>query len=339
MNKTFIIAEIGVNHNADFKLAVEMIEAAANCGVDAIKFQTAIPELVQTSKAPKAEYQKVTTGNAEESQLEMSRKFHFTHDIFPLLKNEVEKRGKIFLSTAFDLKSLDYLTSMGETIYKIPSGEITNLPYLRAIASRAKEVYISTGMATMEEVEAAVNALLAAGQTKDQITVLQCNTEYPTPISDVNLFAMVEMGKKLGLKYGYSDHTPGIDIAIAAVAMGATIIEKHFTTDKSLPGPDQQASLDPTEFKAMVFSIRNIELALGNGIKTPSNSEIKNKFIARRSIFTSRDILEGEILTMENLVILRPESGISPMHIDEFIGKPAKMNIPKQTQIDWAHIQ
>lgn len=338
MKKTFIIAEIGVNHNADFNLAVEMIEAAANCGVDAIKFQTAIPELVQTTSAPKAEYQKVTTGNADESQLEMSRKFHFKHDIFPLLKQEVEKRGKMFLSTAFDLKSLDYLTSMGETIYKIPSGEITNLPYLRAIASRAKEVYISTGMATMDEVEAAVTALLAAGQTKEQITVLQCNTEYPTPVSDVNLLAMVEMGKKLGLKYGYSDHTPGIEISVAAVALGATIIEKHFTTDKTLPGPDQQASLDPTEFKAMVDAIRNIEKALGNGVKSPSPSESKNKFIARRSIFSSRDIKAGEIFSMENLVILRPESGISPMRIDEFIGKPAKMNIPKQTQIEWEHI-
>lgn len=339
MNKTFIIAEIGVNHNADFELAVEMIEAAANCGVDAIKFQTAVPELVQTSSAPKADYQKVTTGNADESQLEMSRKFHFTHDIFPLLKQEVEKRGKMFLSTAFDLKSLDYLTSMGESIYKIPSGEITNLPYLRAIAQRASEVYISTGMATFEEVEAAVNALLEAGQTKEQITVLQCNTEYPSPYNDVNLLAMVEMGKKLGLKYGYSDHTPGIEISVAAVALGATIIEKHFTTDKSLPGPDQQASLDPAEFKAMVDAIRNIELALGNPEKRTSPSEAKNKFIARRSIFTSRDIEVGEILSMDNLVILRPESGISPMLIDEFIGKPVLCSIPKQTAIDWSHIQ
>ncbi len=339
MKSTFIIAEIGVNHNADFDLAVEMIESASKCGVDAIKFQTAIPELVQTSSAPKAEYQKVTTGNAEESQLEMSRKFHFTHDIFPLLKQEVEKRGKMFLSTAFDLKSLEYLTNMGETIYKIPSGEITNLPYLRAIASRAKEVYISTGMATMEEVEAAVNALLDAGQTKEQITVLQCNTEYPTPVSDVNLLAMVEMGKKLGLKYGYSDHTPGIEISIAAVALGATIIEKHFTTDKSLPGPDQQASLDPIEFKAMVDAIRNVDVAMGNGIKSPSVSESKNKFIARRSIFTSRDIEAGEILSMDNLVILRPESGLSPMLIDEFIGKPVKVAIPKQSQLEWEHIK
>jgi len=339
MTKTFIIAEIGVNHNADFNLAVDMIEAASNCGVDAIKFQTAVPELVQTSSAPKADYQKVTTGNADESQLEMSRKFHFTHDIFPLLKQEVEKRGKMFLSTAFDLKSLDYLTSMGESIYKIPSGEITNLPYLRAIAQRASEVYISTGMATFDEVEAAVNALLASGQTKEQITVLQCNTEYPTPVSDVNLLAMVEMGKKLGLKYGYSDHTPGIEISVAAVALGATIIEKHFTTDKSLPGPDQQASLDPIEFKAMVDAIRNIEKALGSPEKKTSPSEAKNKFIARRSIFSSRDIEAGEILSLDNLVILRPESGISPMFIDEFIGKPALSEIPKQTALDWSHIK
>ncbi len=339
MTKTFIIAEIGVNHNADFNLAVDMIEAASNCGVDAIKFQTAVPELVQTSSAPKADYQKVTTGNADESQLEMSRKFHFTHDIFPLLKQEVEKRGKMFLSTAFDLKSLDYLTSMGESIYKIPSGEITNLPYLRAIAQRASEVYISTGMATFDEVEAAVNALLASGQTKEQITVLQCNTEYPTPVSDVNLLAMVEMGKKLGLKYGYSDHTPGIEISVAAVALGATIIEKHFTTDKSLPGPDQQASLDPIEFKAMVDAIRNIEKALGSPEKKTSPSEAKNKFIARRSIFSSRDIEAGEILSLDNLVILRPESGISPMFIDEFIGKPALSAIPKQTALDWSHIK
>ncbi len=339
MTKTFIIAEIGVNHNADFNLAVDMIEAASNCGVDAIKFQTAVPELVQTSSAPKADYQKVTTGNADESQLEMSRKFHFTHDIFPLLKQEVEKRGKMFLSTAFDLKSLDYLTRMGESIYKIPSGEITNLPYLRAIAQRASEVYISTGMATFDEVEAAVNALLASGQTKEQITVLQCNTEYPTPVSDVNLLAMVEMGKKLGLKYGYSDHTPGIEISVAAVALGATIIEKHFTTDKSLPGPDQQASLDPIEFKAMVDAIRNIEKALGSPEKKTSPSEAKNKFIARRSIFSSRDIEAGEILSLDNLVILRPESGISPMFIDEFIGKPALSAIPKQTALDWSHIK
>ncbi len=339
MTKTFIIAEIGVNHNADFNLAVDMIEAASNCGVDAIKFQTAVPELVQTSSAPKADYQKVTTGNADESQLEMSRKFHFTHDIFPLLKQEVEKRGKMFLSTAFDLKSLDYLTRMGESIYKIPSGEITNLPYLRAIAQRASEVYISTGMATFDEVEAAVNALLASGQTKEQITVLQCNTEYPTPVSDVNLLAMVEMGKKLGLKYGYSDHTPGIEISVAAVALGATIIEKHFTTDKSLPGPDQQASLDPIEFKAMIDAIRNIEKALGSPEKKTSPSEAKNKFIARRSIFSSRDIEAGEILSLDNLVILRPESGISPMFIDEFIGKPALSAIPKQTALDWSHIK
>lgn len=339
MNKTIIIAEIGVNHNADFDLAVKMIEAAANCGADIIKFQTAIPELVQTGTAPKAEYQKITTGKEDESQLEMSRKFHFAHEVFPKLKSEVEKRGKMFLSTAFDLKSLDFLTDMGETIYKIPSGEITNLPYLRTIAKRAKQVYISTGMATITEVEAAINSLLEAGQSKDQIIVLQCNTEYPTPMTDVNLKAMVSMGQKFGIKYGYSDHTPGIEIPIAAVAMGACLIEKHFTIDRSLPGPDQKASLIPSEFKAMVDSIRNVELALGKDEKHTSKSEEKNKYIARRSIFAARDIKAGEILSMENLVMLRPESGISPMFVDQFVGKPLKADISKHTALNWDHIK
>ena len=338
MNKTFIIAEIGVNHNADFNLAVEMIEAAAQTGVDAIKFQTAIPELVQTRLAPKAEYQKVTTGNADESQLEMSRKFHFQHDTFPLLKAEVEKRGKLFLSTAFDLKSLDYLTQMGETIYKIPSGEITNLPYLRAIAQRAKTIYLSTGMANFEEVEAAVNALLNEGQSKENITVLQCNTEYPSPFEDVNLLAMVEMGKRLGINYGLSDHTPGIEASIAAVALGATLIEKHFTTDRNLPGPDQHASLLPSEFSALVSSIRNIEKAMGSAEKSPSPSESKNKYIARRSIYAARNIKAGEVLSMDNLVVLRPEGGISPMLIDKFIGQMAICDIPAQSALSWDHI-
>ena len=337
--KTFIIAEIGVNHNANFDLAVQMIEAAAACGVDAIKFQTAIPELVQTRQAPKAEYQKVTTGNADESQLEMSRKFHFAHDAFPKLKAEVEKHSVQFLSTAFDLKSLDYLTSMGETVYKIPSGEITNLPYLRAIAQRASQVYISTGMATFEEVEAAVNALLEAGQKREQITVLQCNTEYPSPFEDVNLNAMVEMGRRLGLAYGLSDHTPGIEASIAAVAMGAILIEKHFTTDRSLPGPDQHASLIPSEFEALVKGIRRVELAMGSAEKKPSPSEAKNKFIARRSVFAAVDLPAGTVLSMDNLVVLRPEGGISPMRIDELIGRTLNCDLSAQTAISWDHLE
>ena len=323
MNKTFIIAEIGINHNANLGLAIEMIEAAAATGVDAIKFQTAIPELVQTANAPKADYQKHTTDNPEESQLEMSKKFHFEHSVFITLKSEVEKRGKIFLSTAFDLKSLDFLSNLGENVYKIPSGEITNLPYLREIAKRAKTVYISTGMATFAEVKDAVAVLLDGGVPSEYITILQCNTEYPSPFEDVNLLAMVDMGNKLGCKYGLSDHTPGIEASIAAVALGATLIEKHFTTDRSLPGPDQHASLMPFEFAELVKSIRNVEKAMGTVIKMPTPSEIKNKYVARRSIYISKNVKKGDILNMDNLIMLRPEAGISPMNIDEVFGKVA----------------
>lgn len=323
MNKTFIIAEIGVNHNANLELAIEMIDAAALTGVDAIKFQTAIPELVQTVDAPKADYQKQTTDNPEESQLEMSKKFHFEHSAFITLKREVENRGKIFLSTAFDLQSLDFLSSIGEKVYKIPSGEITNLPYIREIAKRANTVYLSTGMATFGEVRDAVSVLLNGGVLSDNIIILQCNTEYPSPFEDVNLLAMVDMGNKLGLKYGLSDHTPGIEASIAAVALGASLIEKHFTTDRNLPGPDQHASLIPSEFTSLVNSIRNVEKSMGKTEKNPTPSEIKNKYVARRSIYISNDIKKGEILSLENLIMLRPEAGISPMKIDDIVGKVA----------------
>ena len=329
MKPTLIIAEIGVNHNADWNLAVDMIQAAAKSGADVIKFQAAIPELVQTMLAPMAEYQVVNTGK-EESQLEMSRKFHFAHDIFPQLKAEVEKYGKVFMSTAFDLKSLDLLVSMGETTYKIPSGEITNLPYLRAIGTRSQKVLLSTGMATWQEVQDAVQVLLTCGLSKSQLTVLQCNTEYPTPFKDVNLKAMVSMGENLGLEYGYSDHTLGIEAAIAAVALGATVIEKHFTTDNSLPGPDQKASLEPTVFAEMVRCIRNIEMALGSDVKQPTESEAKNKFIARRGVFSAAAIAAGESFTLDNLVVLRPELGLSPMLIDQVLGKKARRNLPPQ---------
>jgi len=329
MKSTIIIAEIGVNHNADLDLAISMIQAAVESGADIIKFQTAIPELVQTVQAPMAEYQIVNT-HKEESQLEMSRKFHFAHEVFPRLKKEVEKRGKKFMSTAFDMKSLDLLTSMGETTYKIPSGEITNLPFLREVALRARKVLLSTGMATWNEVKDAVHVLLACGMKKSQITVLQCNTAYPTPFEDVNLMAMVTMGENFNLKYGYSDHTPGIEAAIAAVALGATVIEKHFTTDHELPGPDQKASLEPVIFAAMVRGIRNIEKALGNGVKQPSVSETKNKFIARRGVFTARDIAAGEIFDLHNLIMLRPEMGLSPMYIDQVLGKKAVRDLPPQ---------
>ena len=329
MRRTLIIAEIGVNHNANWELAKAMIRSAAESGADVIKFQTAIPELVQTRLAPMAEYQVANTGK-QESQLEMSKKLHFAHEIYPRLKDEVEKFGKVFLSTAFDLESLNLLVAMGETTYKIPSGEITNLPYLRAIAAIAKKVLLSTGMASFSEVTEAVHVLTANGISKSGITVLQCNTEYPTPFCDVNLSAMISMGKNLGLEYGYSDHTLGIEAALAAVALGASVIEKHFTIDNNLQGPDQMVSLDPRSFALMVRSIRNVELALGDGIKKPSPSESKNKSIVRRSIFTAKALASGEVLTMDNLVVLRPEVGISPMCIDRVLGKAVIRNLPAQ---------
>jgi N-acetylneuraminate synthase len=333
MNPTLIIAEIGVNHNADWDLALQMIVAAVDSDADVIKFQTAIPELVQTQLAPMAQYQIESTG-MEETQLEMSRKFHFPLSIFPKLKSEVAARGKSFMSTAFDMKSLELLNRMGETRYKIPSGEITNLPYLRYIGGVAKTVLLSTGMATLAEVRDAVAALYDSGLRKEQLTILQCNTEYPTPAHDVNLNAMVNMGRELELSFGYSDHTQGFEIALAAVALGASVIEKHFTTDRNLPGPDQKSSLEPAEFKEMVRCIRNIEKALGNGVKAPSPSESRNRFVARRGIYAGKQLNVGDKLSLSNLVILRPEQGLSPMLIDQIVGKRVKKSIAFQSLIN-----
>jgi N-acetylneuraminate synthase len=327
-----IIAEIGVNHNADMDLAYRMISEAANSGADIIKFQTAVPELVQTKNAKMAEYQVKNTGN-KLSQLEMAKKIHFSIDKFALLKNEVERHGKVFMSTAFDMKSLGLLQSMGETEFKIPSGEITNLPYLRFIGSVAEKVIMSTGMATWSEVKDAIKVLSRCGVDKNNIIILQCNTEYPTPFNDVNLNAMVRMGEQLGVKYGYSDHTLGIEVAIAAVAMGAVLIEKHFTIDKKLPGPDQKVSLEPEEFKKMVDGIRNIESALGNFTKSPTLSELRNKEVVRRSVYSSRDLFKGDKVAMDDLVVLRPEQGLSPMKIDMLIGKRLKKDILFQNVI------
>ena len=327
-----IIAEIGINHNADLDLAIAMIREAAKSGADVIKFQTAVPELVQTKNAPMAEYQVKNTGK-KVSQLEMSRNFHFPLEVFSFLKSEVESYNKIFMSTAFDLKSLDFLTGLGEEYFKIPSGELTNLPYLREIGSRAKKVLMSTGMASWNEVQDALKVLLDCGLHKEQITILQCNTEYPTPFEDVNLKAMIWMGEQLNVRYGYSDHTPGIEAAIAAVALGARVIEKHFTIDKDLPGPDQKASLNPLEFQSLVRSIRNVENALGTYYKKPSPSEIKNKIVARRSVYTAHDISKGDILTLENLIVWRPETGGSPMRIDELIGRKAIRSMPPQFRL------
>jgi N,N'-diacetyllegionaminate synthase len=333
MAKTFIIAEVGVNHNADMELAYKLIDVAVSAGVDAVKFQTAIPELVVTGYAQKAGYQKETSG-AEESQLEMIRKIHFPIDAYDLIKAYCDKKKTIFLSTAFDLVSLEYLENLGQPYHKIPSGEITNLPYLRQIGRYGKPVIISTGMANLGEIEAALDILEQAGTPRDRITVLHCTTEYPTPMVDVNLRAMLTIRNAFGVAVGYSDHTSGIEVATAAVALGATMIEKHFTLDRNLPGPDHKASLEPDELKAMVAAIRNIEQALGDGIKRLSTSEAKNKSIVRRSLVAACTIRAGEVFSETNLVIKRPGLGLSPMRWDEVLGRKASRDFAADEMIE-----
>lgn len=336
--QSIIIAEAGVNHNADPELAREMIRAAKEAGADYVKFQTAVPELVISSVAPKAEYQKEMTGDGE-SQLDMCRKLHFPVDHYIEIKKYCEEVGIGFLSTPFDLVSLEFLISLGMDFIKIPSGEITNLPYLRRIGEAGIPVILSTGMSTLDEVETAIDVLTGKFDGKnwlkrDEITVLQCNTQYPTPYSDVNLLAMCEMKEKLGVEVGYSDHTVGIAIPLAAVALGARVIEKHFTMSRSLPGPDHKASLEPDELKEMVTQIRNVDAALGSGRKTVSESERPNIEVARKSLVAARDIKEGEIFTLENITVKRPGNGISPMKIDDVIGKIAKRDFPYDTLIE-----
>ena len=322
MNNVIIIAEAGVNHNGDYQRAVDMVYAAKEAGADYVKFQTAVPELVISSVAPKAEYQKETTGN-NESQLEMCRKIHLRLDDYLPLSQLCREVGIGFMSTPFDLVSIDCLASLGMDYWKIPSGEITNLPYLRKIASKGGKVILSTGMSEMPEIEAAMAVLQSGGIPRKDISLLHCNTQYPTPMRDVNLRAMEQLRSLHPGMVGYSDHTVGIEVPVAAVAMGASIIEKHFTLDKTLPGPDHRASLDPAELKAMVCAIRNIEQAIGNGEKHVSGSERPNIEIARKSIIAARDIQAGELLTEENLTVKRPGNGISPMRWDEVIGTRA----------------
>lgn len=322
MNNVIIIAEAGVNHNGDYQRAVDMVYAAKEAGADYVKFQTAVPELVISSVAPKAEYQKETTGN-NESQLEMCRKIHLRLDDYLPLSQLCREVGIGFISTPFDLVSIDCLASLGMDYWKIPSGEITNLPYLRKIASKGGKVILSTGMSEMPEIEAAMAVLQSGGIPRKDISLLHCNTQYPTPMRDVNLRAMEQLRSLHPGMVGYSDHTVGIEVPVAAVAMGASIIEKHFTLDKSLPGPDHRASLDPAELKAMVCAIRNIEQAIGNGEKHVSDSERPNIEIARKSIIAARDIQAGELLTEENLTVKRPGNGIAPMRWDEVIGTRA----------------
>ncbi len=317
-----IIAEAGVNHNGDYNRAVNMIYAAKEAGADYVKFQTAVPELVISSIAPKAEYQKETTGE-EESQLEMCRKIHLRVEDYAPLATLCREIGIGFMSTPFDLVSIDYLAPLKMDYWKIPSGEITNLPYLRKIGSMNEQVILSTGMSELDEVEAAIRVLENSGTPRSSIILLHCNTQYPTPYCDVNLKAMDAL-RQLGCGgVGYSDHTCGIEIPVAAVAMGAVVIEKHFTLDKSLPGPDHKASLDTDELKAMVNAIRNVESAMGTDVKCVSPSERPNIEIARKSIVAARDIKTGEIFSEENITVKRPGNGLSPMLWDEIIGKRA----------------
>ena len=320
--RTLIIAEAGVNHNGDLGLAKQLIDVAAEAGADLVKFQTFNADRLATRTAQKAYYQTQNTGS-KESQHEMLRSLELTPSMHKELIEHCAVRNIEFFSTGFDIESVDFLMSLGQEKFKIPSGEITNLPYLLHIGQFGKPVIVSSGMSTLGEVEAAIDVLEQAGTPRANLTVLHCTTEYPAPMADVNLRAMVRIGEALGVAVGYSDHTEGIEVAIASVALGATIIEKHFTLDRNLPGPDHKASLEPKELKAMVAAIRNIELALGNGIKRLTSSEALNKPIARKSLVAKRTIMAGENFTNENLTAKRPGIGISPMRWDEVIGRVA----------------
>ena len=319
---TIIIAEAGVNHNGSIELAEKLIDVAAEAGSDFVKFQTFKAETLLTQTADKAEYQKEIT-YADESQFEMIKKMELDRNAHDTLIEYCKQKDIQFLSTAFDRDSIDLLDELNIPLFKIPSGEITNLPYLRHIGKMGKPIIMSTGMSTLDEVHNALNILIESGAEKEQITILHCNTEYPTPMKDVNLKAMLTIKDELGVNIGYSDHTLGIEVPIAAVAMGATVIEKHFTLDRTLPGPDHAASLEPNELKDMVNAIRNIEKAMGNGIKKPSPSEIKNMPITRKSIVAKKIIIKGEKFTEENLIVKRPGTGISPMDWENVVGSLA----------------
>lgn len=331
MRHVIVIAEAGVNHNGSFELAKKMVDAAKEAGVDYVKFQTFNPKKLVSKYAEKAEYQKETTGS-DETQLQMLQKLTLTEDNFLSLRDYCKEVGIGFISTPFDLDSIAFLETFDMDFWKVPSGEVTNLPYLEAIARTKRKVVMSTGMCDMNEIQDAMEVLKKNGTT--EITLLHCNTQYPTPYEHVNLSAMSTIKDTLHKEVGYSDHTQGIEVPIAAVAMGATVIEKHFTLDKNMEGPDHKASLDPTELKQMVSAIRNIEKAIGNGLKEPSSSELTNKAVARKSIVASREIKQGEIFSEYNLTTKRPGTGISPMKWYEVIGKVAARDFSEDEIIE-----
>lgn len=324
MKRTLIIAEVGVNHNGDINIAKKLVDAAADAGVDYVKFQTFKADKLVNKDAKQADYQIENTGVVE-SQYQMLKRLELTDENHHILIDYCDKKGVKFLSTAFDFESIEFLKDKLD-FYKIPSGEITNLPYLIKVAKLKLPIVMSTGMANMQEVKEALAVLIAHGINKEDVTILHCNTEYPTPMKDVNLLAMKTIEKELGVEIGYSDHTLGIEIPIAAVTLGATVIEKHFTIDKTMEGPDHKASLEPNELKAMVAGIRAIELAMGNGIKTPSESEQKNIKVARKSLVALTDIKEGEVFNESNITVKRPGNGISPMKWNEVLGSRASRN-------------
>ena len=334
MNHTLVIAEAGVNHNGDLDLAFRMVEAAAQVGADLVKFQTFQAQELATAHADKASYQKEATGKVE-GQLSMLQKLELAPVQHLALMNHCQACGIEFLSTAFDPVSIELLASLNLKRWKIPSGEITNLPYLRKIGSFNQPVILSTGMANLGEVEAAIDVLEQAGTIRNQITLLHCTTEYPAPLDEVNLRAMKTLGKAFGVPVGYSDHTDGIAIPIAAVAMGASVIEKHLTLDRTMEGPDHRASLEPDQFASMVHGIRAIEQALGDGIKRPTASERANLPIVRKSLVAARAIQAGEPFTAENITAKRPGTGISTIHWDAFIGRTAPRAYSPDEMIDW----
>ena len=322
MASTLIIAEAGVNHNGQIRLAKKLIEVAADAGADYVKFQTFRADKIASNRAVKASYQQQNTGNTE-SQLDMLRNLELDETAHLELMAHCVEKGIKFLSTAFDLDSIALLKNLHIKLGKIPSGEITNLPYLRKMAKSFDELIISTGMTEMHELEEALKVLIESGVSKEKITILHCNTEYPTPYEDVNLLAMQTIREKLGMSVGYSDHTLGIEVPVAAVALGALVIEKHFTLDKKMEGPDHKASLNPQELKQMITAIRHIEKALGSKHKLVTESESKNKINARKSVVAARDIKAGESFSEENITVKRPGNGISPMHWDTVLGKIA----------------
>ncbi len=328
MDKVFIIAEAGVNHNGSLRIAKKMVDSAAFSGVDAIKFQAFHAGSFVSAFAPKAYYQQKAT-EKEESQLSMLKRLELSDKELFKISERCRKKGVRIILSPFDLRSIDVLVNLGIEIIKIPSGEITDLPYLRKVGALRKKIIMSTGMSNMKEVRDAVNVLVESGTSREDITLLHCNTDYPSSFEDVNLRAMADMKNKLKVKTGYSDHTPGIEASLAAVALGASVIEKHFTLDRNMPGPDHGSSLEPNELNQMVDCVRNIEKALGSGGKEPSGSELKNITAVRKSIVAARDIRKNEVFTEENITVKRPGTGISPMEWDRVLGKRASKSFVK----------